>query len=153
MNKLLNIAIVLVVFSVLYSFKTNEGKLLKPEKYPQSTIQMLNEYFNSDNVLDTSILLNYNYVEIATKFAKVKADSTREFVTIENKEIYSLLDYIKCKNILVLLDEYESQNNTEIKENLLFKIKIELKNAPVSIVDLSFTYNHWDLPNLEMENY
>jgi len=151
MNKLLNIAIVLVVFSALCSFKTNEGKLLKPEKYPQSTIQMLSAYFNSDNILDTLVILNNKFIEIAT--ADLKVDTTGEFINVENKEIYSLINYNKCKNILVLLDEYESQNNTEIKENLLFKIKIELKNAPVSVGDLLFTYNHWDLPNLEMENY
>ena len=151
MNKLLNIAIVLVVFSALCSFKTNEGKLLKPEKYPQSTIQMLSAYFNSDNILDTLVLLNNKFIEIAT--ADLKVDTTGEFINVENKEIYSLINYNKCKTILVLLYEYESQNNTEIKENLLFKIKIELKNAPVSIGDLLFTYNHWDLPNLEMENY
>jgi len=151
MNKLLNIAMVLVVFSALCSFKTNEGKLLKPEKYPQSTIQMLSAYFNSDNILDTLVILNNKFIEIAT--ADLKVDTTGEFINVENKEIYSLINYNKCKNILVLLDEYESQNNTEIKENLLFKIKIELKNAPVSVGDLLFTYNHWDLPNLEMENY
>ncbi len=135
---------VLMLGILICSFGFDQGKdsyQTKPIIYPTKTIEAIQDQFAKINLLDTVKVLDADYRKIFEQMP----NNESQFQAVHQKEIALYIDFVHVKSVLVILDEIENEKDNEIKENLLFKVKVKIKNNPVSMQDLKFTYSNWDI--------
>lgn len=127
---------------MLFGFSIQqENPKVKPDKFPNKAMALIEKELSNKNLLDTVTLLEDDFIEKA----KLHEGKIGEFKTIENNELIAYLDYLYVKNIILELSTIENEGNKEIRSNYLFKLSIELKNKPLSKKDLQFAYKNWQI--------
>lgn len=141
MRKILSVVFIIsLILNTSLILKAQDDNL-KPEKFPYKTIKLLKANFQDEIFLDTIALLNTDFSDCFTKEDKANSD----FGIVESEELIIYLDYLYVRNILGDLDILENESESDIRKGFIFKLEIELEKKPISISDLKFVYNNWEI--------
>lgn len=141
MRKIYLLALWFTFLSVISN--ASNGVIEKPNYFPQKAVNLIMHQLSETNSLDTLVLLETDYTDL---LEVKKEGKCGEFKTKKDERILDLASFGYVKNILYLLNDLEiNLENEDLRQGLMFKLEVELKNKPLSMKDLSFAYNHWEL--------